>query len=200
MDIREIRTFCSRAKVYAQKGEALRAVGTLISGLKGTQKLATATPADVRTLIRETVQALATDERVKTGLGGLFRYEPGQEKALLVQCQELEKILDAQQNYEAYEVAKARKLKLDQQLNRALARLEQKQPAEADTLFSEALEAYRDEHRVFAYIAKALIDAGAPGRAVKYIKRGLTVLPQDALLQELMNCAESMRTEEVDNA
>lgn len=199
MDLRQIRTLCSRAKLYAQKGETLRAVTALISGLKGTQMLAVATPTDVRTLIRETAQALATDPAVKAVWTSPLRYEAGNEKALLETSVELEKALYSQQTHEPFEQAKARKLKLDQGLNRAMARLEQKQLGEADSLFQEALESYRDEHRVFMYIARAFWDAGSPKRAANYLKKGIAAVPTDMTMRDLMVRIEKELAQEADN-
>jgi tetratricopeptide (TPR) repeat protein len=199
MDLRKVKDLCSRAKSYAQKGDTLRALTTLCSGLKELTRSSAPAPSDMRGLVREVVQSLSSMDIIKETSRHPFKYEPGQERALLLLCEELAIAIDVKLNHESYEMAAERKLKLDQTLNRALRTLEQGQIAKADEIFSEALVFYRDEHRVFTYIAKALMNVGAIKRAQGYVRRGLAVVPGDAVMLALMDELAKQQPGEADN-
>jgi tetratricopeptide (TPR) repeat protein len=199
MDLRKVKDLCSRAKSYAQKGDELRSLNALCSGLKEIVRSGAPVPTEMRSLVREVVQSLASIDIVKENAKAPLRYEPGQERALLSLCEELATTIDAILNHESYEMASERKLKLDQAFNRALRTLEQGQIAKADEMFSEALAFYRDEHRIFSYIAKALMNAGAIKRAQGYVKRGLAVVPDDTVMLALVDELSTQQPGEADN-
>lgn len=180
MDIRQVRECLGRVKPYYLKNETLRALGALVSGLKGALSLPGGLTTDVRGPLREAVQLMARDELVKKRLPAQLMYQQGQERQLLQTLVSIHKDIEAELNSEPYEVAAARKLRLDQALNQGLKSLQAGRVSEADEYFQQAAGNYRDEHRLFLYIGKSLLEAGAGKRALPYLRKGIEVTPDDA--------------------
>lgn len=196
MDLREAKEHLGRVKPYYLRNETLRALASAIMGLKAIVALNIQPAMDVRGLIREAVQLLSRDEGVKQQLTGPLLYQPGQERQILAQLAAAYKLLHEAQSRESYEVAAARKLKLDQHFNAGLKLLEQRQVSEADAEFTETLNYYRDEYRVFAFIGKALVEAGEHRRAGPYLKKGLEIAPTDAELLKLFDQITQLKLKE----
>ena len=196
MDLREAKEHLGRVKPYYLRNETLRALGSAVMGLKGIVALNVQPGVDVRGLIREAVQLLSRDELVREHTGATLMYQPGQERQLLAQLAAAYKQLAEALNRESHEVAGARKLKIDQHFNAGLKLLEQRQVSGADAEFAEAVKYYRDEHRLFAFIGKALVEAGEHRRAAPYLKRGLDVAPTDAELLKLFELVTQQRLKE----
>jgi hypothetical protein len=192
MDIRQVREYLGRVKPYYLKNETLRALAALISGLKGALGMPGGIPTPVRGSIREAVQLMARDEMVKKRLPVQLMYQQGQERQLLVLLAKLHKEIDEELNREDYDTAKTRKQSLDHTMNQGLRSLEGGRVSEADEYFHEALKFYRDEHRLFFYIAKSLVDAGAAKRALPYLKKGLELAPGDAEMTALLDRANQL--------
>ena len=170
----------------------IRALSCFIAGL---QELGSnAPPTDVRGDLREALQLLARDEQVKALLpDGQCSYTPGQEKALLALFTNISNQLKEAAETEDHESALARKIKLDQAYNAGKKLLEQGKVSEADASFTEAVLAYKDEHRLFYMVAGLLVDANEVVRAGPYLKKGLEALPGDPELMELLERARVLR-------
>ena len=194
MELKEIREHLGRVKVAYLRNDIMRALASAIMGLKGVAALPQP-PTDVKSLVREAVQLLARDNTIKQFCKGSLIYTVGQERQLLAVLANTYKALIDEQNREDKEQARARKIKLDQLLNLGVRLLAQGQVSEADHSFSEAATQYRDEHRLFAFIGKALIEANEPRRALPYLKKGLEAAPDDVMLKDLFAEAVRMKTE-----
>ncbi len=195
MDIRAIREQLGRVKPYFLRNETLRALTAAVMGLKGVVESNTPPPADVRGLIRDAVQLLGRDELIKKHLQGQLMYQPGSERKILVQLVDLYKKIKHELEYEGFDDAMGRKQKLDQALNMGLKLLEQGQASEADANFAEALTHYKDEHRLFLFIGKALLDAGEVRRALPYLKRGSEANPEDKEIANYLQKALEQRAQ-----
>lgn len=198
MNTREIREQLGRVKPYYLRNETLRALAAMISALKelaGAPQI----PAELKGLIYEGAQLLTRDPRVKAVIKGPLNYQPGQERALLLQLALAYKAIREAENYEPHNDALSRKIKLDQAYNLGLRLLEQGQVSEADASFAEAVSCYKDEHRLFALIGKALMNAGEIKRALPYLKKGVEMDGADkemaALLKKCARLREEMRNE-----
>ena len=178
MTSKEIRDHLGRVKPYYLRNEIVRALAAAISGLQGLGNTPPST--DMRGLIREAVQLLSRDKQVRkyTREGALI-YQPGQERAILVQLALAYKGIQAEMAHEDHDATVARKVKLDQAYTQGLRHLEQKRSPEADAAFTEALNSYKDEHRVLFLMGKALMDAGEVRRALPYLKRGVEAEPDN---------------------
>lgn len=190
MELKEIREHLGRVKVAYLRNDVMRALASAIMGVKGVASLSQP-PTDLKSLVREAVQLLARDNTIKQFCKGSLMYTAGQERQLLAVLANTYKALIDEQNREDQEQARARKLKLDQMLNLGTRLLAQGQVSEADHAFTEAANQYRDEHRLFAFIGKALLDADEPRRALPYLKKGLEAAPEDVMLRDLL--AQAMR-------
>lgn len=195
MDIRQIRENFGRVKAYYLKNDTLRAMGVLIVGLKEAIKLSGGLPTDVRSQLREAVQFINRDEMVKKFSPNGVSYQPSQERQLLISLVDIYKKIQEDNEKEDYEVAKERKQCLDQALNLGLKNLEAGKISEADQCFQEAISFYKNEHRIFFYIAKSLIDAGQVKRAGVYIKKGLELVPTDKEMANLQDKAMRVQAE-----
>lgn len=189
MDIRQVREHLGRVKPYYLKNETLRALGALVSGLKGALSLPGGLTSDVRGPLREAVQLISRDEMIKKRLPVQLMYQQGQERQLLALLTKLHKDIDDELNTEPREVAAARKLRLDHALNQGMRSLEAGRVSEADEYFQQALTNYRDERSLFMYIGKALVGAGAYKRSLPYLRKGQEVNPDNAEIPELIEKA-----------
>ncbi len=198
MNMREIREQLGRVKPYYLRNETLRALAAMISALKELSA-APQIPSELKGLIREGVQFLSRDPQVKAAAKGPLQYQPGQERTLLLHLALAYKAVKEAEDYEPHDDALGRKIKLDQAYNLGLRLLEQGQVSEADASFAEALTHYKDEHRLFALIGRALMDAGEVRRAFPYLKRGVEADSSDtemtALLQKCAKLREELRNE-----
>ncbi len=190
MGIRETKEAFGKVKPYFLRNETLRALGSMLVGLKDVVASKAQPPVEVRSMIREATQLLARDEEIRKHAKGPIAYQPGQERALFTALAAIYKILQDAQNFESDEAIKARKLKLDQYCNAGLKLLGQGKTSEADAAFAESMKYYRDEHRLFHYIAKSLVDAKQFRRALPYVKKGLETIPKDP---EMMKLFETVR-------
>lgn len=183
MTIREIREQLGRVKPYYLRNETLRALTAIVSALTGLGS--TVPPMDLRGPLREAVQLITRDPQVKALLKGPIIYQPGQERAILAQLIPIYKALHEAENFESRDSALQRKIQLDQSYNLGLRHIEQNRISEADAEFSTTLTFYKDEHRIFSMIAKALLGAGEIRRAYPYAKRGVEVQPDQQDVQDL---------------
>lgn len=183
MNIREIREQLGRVKTYYLRNETLRSVGSLVAALRGLG--ASPAPMDIRGSIREAVQLLARDPKLMECLTAPLVYQSGQEKAVLVLLAPAYKLMQEAENFENHDNALNRKVQLDQALNLGMRHLEQKRVSEADAEFARAISFYKDEHRLFYLIAKALMEAGEVRRAYPYAKKSVELQPDLAEVQAL---------------
>ena len=192
MDMRQVREHLGRVKPYYLKNETLRALHSLITGLKGALLLPGGMPTPVRGSVREAVQLMARDEMIKKRLPTQLMYQSGQERQLLAVLIKTYKEIETELNTENYDTTSQRKQQLDAMLNQGLRSLEAGRVPEADEYFHQAITYYRDEHRLFFFIAKSLIEADAPKRAVPFLRKGLEVAPDDTEMAELLERASQM--------
>ncbi len=192
MDMRQVREHLGRVKPYYLKNETLRALTALITGLKGALTLPGGISTAVRAPLREAVQFMARDEMVKKRLPAQLMYQQGQERQLLGLLVRLHQDIEAELNSEDYETASQRKQQLDHALNQGLRSLESGRVSEADEYFHQAVGFYRDEHRVFFYIGKSLIEANAPKRAIPYLRKGLEAVPEDEEMTAMLERATQL--------
>ena len=193
MNPREIREQLGRVKPYYLRNEPLRALAAAISGLRGLGS--TQPTTDMRSLIREATQLLGRDEEIRKHAPNLA-YQPGQERAILLQLVNAYKAMHAASETEDHDTALARKIKLDQACNLGSRLLEQGKVSEADASFTEAIASYKDEHRVFALIGKKLMAAGEVRRALPYLKRGVEASPDDEEMRALYDECLRLRDEQ----
>ena len=189
MNILQIREHLGRVKAYYLKNETLRALASLINGLRGALALPGGLPTDVRGPLREAVQMVSRDELVKKHSEVQLAYQQGQERQLLAALMTLHQNIEAELNTEDDATATARKLRLDQALNQGLRSLEAGRVSEADEYFQQALANYRDEHRMFFYIGKSLVEANVPKRALPYLRKGLETNPDDEEMTAMLEKA-----------
>lgn len=190
--LKMVRENLGRVKVYYLRNDSLRALNSMLLGIKEACRVATL-PTDIRGLIREAAQTISRDENLKAVLRAPLSYTPGQERQLLAAVADLFKRYMEETQREDHDAALARKQKLDHAFNQGVKLLEQKQISEADASFAEAVNYYKDEHRLFLMIGKALMDAGEVRRAIPYLKRGTEVDSEDKECLMALNTAVEMK-------
>lgn len=190
MDVlKQVRENLGRVKAYYLRNDSARALNHMILGVKEVCRLPVVS-TEIRGLVREAVQTLSRDENLKPVMKTPLTYTPGQERQLLAALADLFKRYLEEMDREDRDVALVRKQKIDHAYNAGLKLLEQKQASEADASFAEAVACYRDEHRLFILIGRALLGAEEPRRALPYLKRFVEIEPDNQeglkLLQDAM--------------
>ena len=191
MNTRKIRENLGRIKSCCMRGEADRALFLAIGALKelGGQTA----PTDMRSDFRNALADLSVIPEIKNAAGKALNYTPGSERDLLQLFFKLYRSLLGQESEEEYQAALQRKLQLDHCFKDGKKFLEEGKPSEADACFATALKFYKDEHAIFAMMARAMLDAGEPVRALGHVRAGLKVLPDDARLLSLASECAAMR-------
>ena len=188
MNVRKIRESLGRVKTCSLRGEDSRAVFLALSAFKdlGGQT----PPTDLRSDFRTAVAELAALPRVKELTGRSIAYAPGKERELAALLSSAYRAMMGQESGEEYQTAVQRKLNLDHCYSNGCKFLQEGKPSEADACFAEALQYYRDEKALFAMMAKAMLGAGEPVRALGHVRAGLKLFPDDAdLLRLAAECA-----------
>lgn len=189
MNARKIREDLGRIKTCIQRRDFPRAVYLFCMSLKdlGGQSA----PMDLRGDFRTALADLCADPLYKKEFPQAISYQPGKERDLLVFFNKFYKQLKGAENKEDYETTLARKLALDRCLNNGKAFLKQGEPSEADNSFNEAFKYYRNEFAIYSMMARAMLDAGQPARALGYVRKGLAERPEDQELTRLaQECAK----------
>lgn len=191
MNTRKIRENLGRIKSCCMRGEAERALFLAIGALKelGGQTA----PSDLRSDFRNALADLSIISEIKNSVGKALNYVPGTERELLQQFSKLYRTMLGQENDEEYQAALQRKLQLDRCFNDGKKFLKEGKSSEADASFAEALKYYRDEYAIFAMMARAMLDAGEPVRALGHVRAGLKLHPDDARLNALASECAAMR-------
>lgn len=183
MNPRKIREDLGRARTCVQRRDIIRAIYLLCLSLKDLGGQSTPTPVrgDFRTAINE----ICADPEFKKIQPQPVAFQVGKERELLVFFNKIYKQLRGTEEKEDYETTLQRKINLDRCINNGKAFLNQGKPTEADECFTEAMKYYRNEVAAFAIMARAMLDAGHPVRALGYAKKGLKEKPDDEGLKTL---------------
>lgn len=194
MNTRKIREDLGRAKASANRNELERALALSLLAFKELGNLAA--PMDLRGDFREAINSITSLAAFREHYANPIIYQGGKEREAFVILAKVYKALRTQETQEEpYEEAMQRKMALDKTLKEARAELERGRVSEADALYSQALTYYRDENAIFAMIARAFMEVDEVVRALGYLKKGLTVMPGDAELQELSQKCTARRAE-----
>ncbi len=191
MNARKIRENLGRVKSSCMRGEVARAVFLVVGALKelGGQTA----PTDLRSDFRNALADLVAIPEVKAVAGKALNYAPGSERELLQKLSAMYRTMVGQESEEEYQAALQRKLKLDHCFRDGKKFLDEGKPSEADGCFAEALKYYRDETAIFGMMARAMLEAGEPVRALGHVRAGLKVMPDDAGLDRLAAECAAMR-------
>ncbi|MBQ9536864.1 MAG: hypothetical protein IJU79_03635 [Desulfovibrionaceae bacterium] len=189
MNIRKIREDLGRVKSSCQRRDFNNALFLLISSLKelGGQRA----PLDLRQDFRDALFAICSDPNYKSVRPTPVIYNAGKEREILAQMLQVYQAIVGQVETESYEVAAARKLKIDQALRDGKNFLSRGLVPEAELSFAEAVKNYRTENALFAIIAREFMAVKEYGRGLGYLREGLKRAPTDPMLRELAN--ECMR-------
>ena len=117
-------------------------------------------------------------DELKVYYPGGVKFQKGKEKLLLAYTLKAVQDLNTMIEQETLEATMARKLKIDQFLNKAQVLLGDNKIELAEERFKWAVEQYVDEHSLFSVIAKKLMEANQVGRALKYWERAMDVDPE----------------------
>ena len=176
MDINQIRTQLSSAKVSAKKGDLAGSLKRFIYAMHALVQSNTPVSTELKSLIRDTTM----EYQVKDALNISFSYTAGEEKKLLVTCMKAyEHLTKNQKEEESYEDALKRKKALDTYLNSAKDFLSRDFLEQADTAVEKALENYKDEHAIFAYIGELYLQKNYITRAKHFYKRATEAEPNN---------------------
>ncbi len=186
MDQKEVLTNLGRVKAYYNKGNTIEALNHMVLALSDVARTPSASvPTSLRSSIREAVQLLARDSVITEGLKNPIMYKPGEEKKLLSFFYTVYKRL-VEGPKETREETKARKQKIDKAYLMGLKLLEANKISEADQVFQEAIKYFKDEIHLYKMISTALINAGQNVRASGYLKKAVTLKPDNQELQDML--------------
>lgn len=178
-DARQTREFLARAKAYFHRHDVPRALAATAAGAQGVVEggIAGRDLTELQGALREMVQLLSRDEEVLARATAIaprgLTYEKGAEKQLLAMLTSILRVMRDEQEQETYEQAIARKQQLDKLLLHGKRLLEQKKVAQADAVFTEAVNFYRNEHRLFLLMGQAMLEAGEPKRALRHLRKAM---------------------------
>lgn len=191
MNTRKIREDLGRIKTCIQRRDFPRALYLFCISARdlGGQ----AAPMDLRGDFRSALAEICSDPVYKKEYPQALSYQPGKEKDLLIFLNAFYKQLMGAEDQEEYEAALQRKLSLDRCLNDGKSFLKRGQPSDADNSFNEAFKYYKNEFAIYGMMAKAMLEAGHPGRALGYVRKGLAERPEDAELLKLARECASQR-------
>ena len=180
MDIAQIRTQLATAKSAVNKNDLAGSLKRFIYALNALVKLENI-PTDVRSLIRDISVEYNSFTAIKEELKVNFTYTAGEEKKLLVTCVKVYEHLTkaVEEEKESYEDALARKKNIDVNLIAAKDFLSRGFVEQADEAVKKALESYKDEHAIFAYIGKLYLDSNFITRAKHYYKKAVEAEPDN---------------------
>ncbi len=180
MDINQIRTQLSSAKVSAKKGDLAGSLKRFIYAMHALVQSNTPVSTELKSLIRDTTMEYNAFTQVKDALNISFSYTAGEEKKLLVTCMKAyEHLTKNQKEEESYEDALKRKKALDTYLNSAKDFLSRDFLEQADTAVEKALENYKDEHAIFAYIGELYLQKNYITRANSFLKHAKEAEPNN---------------------
>ncbi len=194
-DARQTREYLARAKAYFHRHDVPRALAATAAGVQGIVDggFAGRDLTELHGALREMVQMLSRDEDVKTRAAAIsprgLVFEKGTEKQLLAVLARILRSMRDEQEQETYEQAIARKQQLDKLLLHGKRLLEHKKVAEADEAFTEATGHYRNEHRLFLLMGKAMLEAGEPKRALRHLRKAMEVDPDKAQARRVHDTA-----------
>lgn len=197
VDARQAREFLARAKAYFHRHDVPRALAATAAGVQAVVEggFAGRDLTELQGALREMVQLLSRDEDVKSRAAAItprgLVFEKGAERQLLAVLARILRSMRDEQEQESYEQAIARKQQLDKMLLHGKRLLEHKRVAEADEAFSEAINHYRDEHRLFMLMGKAMLDAGEPRRALRHLRKAVEVDPDTEQARRLHDVAQA---------
>lgn len=189
MNIREVKEALGKAKIYAMKGDCITSLPLMLKSLREICISSSASSIDIRGLIREVTQLYDRDPSIKGVLGSRLAYTPGHEKTLYVSLKKAYELLTNGKLNESHAVALERKGQLDKYIMLGKKYLSAGDVSNADQAFHEAIKFYRDEHIVFSYIGKILLDADQILRASFYLKKAISLDPENKTLRAMVQGA-----------
>ncbi len=175
----------ARARNHYHRHDVMRCMISLASALKLTfdGQLFGRDKSVVENAVLEVVQLLNRTSEVKdhTAAGEGLGYTKGDFKNLFKKLLLLVKTIREEQKRETLEQTRTRKLQMDNLLLRGGKALENKNLADAEEAFQEAVTLYVNEHKLFYVIGNRLLTAGFPRQALKYLLQGLEKDPDPSL-------------------
>lgn len=190
-NIRAVLENFNRAKAYFHRHDVLRAMLTMAAGLKAMAGAVVVGPekGQAVSMIMELIQLLNRTDEVTRHLPGGLSYSRGEEKKLFVALAGVVKAVKESMDEEDEDQARERKLRLDRLLIRGRKMLEDKKFGEAEKAFAESMEYYRDENKVFAYVASMFLQAGQYKQALAYLSLAREKDPDPEDLEESLALA-----------
>lgn len=180
MDINQIKIQLATAKANAKKGDITSSLKRFIYALHALVQTGSAIPTDLKSLIRDTAGEYNSFVKLKEELGVTFAYTPGEEKKLLMVCMKAyEHLTKDDTPKESYEEALKRKKNIDTHLIAAKDFLNRGFLEQADEEIEKALEFYKDEKSLFAYIGQLYLDKNYVTRAKHFYKKAAEAEPEN---------------------
>jgi tetratricopeptide (TPR) repeat protein len=183
-----IKEDLARCKSYYMRGEDLRTLGSLASGLKGflTVKLAASEKAEIETMFRESFSFIGKLPRAVKFMPKGAPYLKGQEEKLLKLVTILYGKVHQDMERETQEQMRTRKLKIDQLILKGQKHLEEGNLLEAQRSFREAVANRVDEDGLFPMLALKLQEKGHFKASLEYLKGAIEVSPENSRAYDLL--------------
>ncbi len=166
-----------KIKAHQFKAKGSELLPFYVKALREICKSSAPLSTTLRTPLREATAILAKDPAIETIAKKKINYNPGNEKELLEIAERCHNFFSKAASFEKKEDAQKRKLRMDKALTIGKKLLAQGKFSEADQAFQEAVKCYKNEHKLFIIITKALCEAGQYKRSTTYLKRAKEILP-----------------------
>ncbi len=168
-----------KIKAHQFKAKGVELLPYYVKALREICKSSAPLPTSLRAPLREATAVIAKDTSIETIAKKKISYNPGNEKELLEIAERCHNFFSKAATIEKREDAQKRKLRMDKALNIGYRLLKQNKISEADQAFQEAVKCYKNEHKLFILITKALCEAQQYKRATTYLKKAKEIFPAD---------------------
>ncbi len=179
---KEAKEHVARAKAYAAKPDAVRALSSCCEAIRGMVQgqVVGRERYEIEILLSEVLRLVSRLDEVKRTYDKPLAYAKGQDKKLYVQLSEIQKKIQEARDKEALDATRARKNKIDQLVLKAQELLVQGQPMEAKKVIRLVTEQYGDEPGIFADVGRRMAVMGLTNEAVEYLERAVELNPKDS--------------------
>ncbi len=168
-----------KIKAHQMKLKGVDLLPYYVKALKEICKSSAPLASTLRGPLREATVIISKDDRIEAIAKKKLAYNPGNEKELLMLAEKCYNFFSKAATIENREDAYKRKMRMDKALNIGKKLLTQGKFSEADQAFQEAVKCYKNEHKLFIMITKALCDAQQYKRATTYLKKAKEIFPAD---------------------
>jgi tetratricopeptide (TPR) repeat protein len=199
VSFKDVQLHMNRAKVYVQKGETLKALDTLVEGMRKWGRAGAAIIGHQRmqldVLLNEVLKGLGERPEIKAMFPKGIPFQKGKEKALLQLLDKTQKRIRTAMRRIKTQKTRQQFNDLDKQVLEGQKLLDAEKTVEARKLFRKLLDTYAEVPGVNQDIGTRLFKAGQVQESLDFFRAALSQDPKDprpysSLIQALEGLGE----------